>query len=168
MEENNSGRKLVGILVVVVLIAIILAIWFSVRGPKTDNTAPEAASFSAAQELNRDAELEVPDQFPGNVVYVSRADLSGGGFVVIRKDNRKDMEIGTVIGATFFDKDTRIGNVDLSESLMDGQFYIAQGWTDDGDAIFSETKDKLIEKRADGTPLVVGFKATRDLPERKD
>lgn len=166
MEENNSGRKLVGILVVVVLIAIILAIWFSVRGPKTDNTAPETASFSVAQELNRNAELEVTDQFPGNIIYVSRANLPAGGWVVVRTSENNTP--GAVLGSAFFDANTRIGNVDLATTTVDGQNYFAEGYTDDGDAIFNQDVDKLIMKRVDGTPLRVSFRATKDLPERKD
>lgn len=170
MDNNNGGKKLIVILVAVILVAAFLAIWFSARGTKPLNgVQPEAISFSAAQKVNELGALDVPDQFPGLVAFVSRVDLPAGGFVVIKKNNAG--QPGDVIGATFFDKDTRIGNVDLSEATVDGQSYWAEAWTDNGDAVFSLTADKIVTK-ADAVgdallPLRVQFKATKDLPERK-
>jgi hypothetical protein len=150
------------------LAAVLLAIWFSARNSGTPvGPTPEHLSFSQAQKANEQAALDVPDQFPGNIVYVSRVDFPAGGFVTIRKNVKIQTEGAEgIIGSTFFDKDTRIGNVDLRKSLVDGLSYFAQGWTDDGDAIFNGTLDKPIIK-ADGKPLQVEFNATKDLPEKK-
>jgi hypothetical protein len=165
MDNNNGGRKLIVIVGVIILVAVFLAIWFSVRqtGVKTPTT-PVALSFSQAQQANASGALDVPDQFPGMVAFISRVDLPAGGFVVIRKGATSTPS--DIIGATFFDKDTRIGNVDLSEPTVDGGFYVAQAWTDNGDAQFSTTTDKIITK-VDGTVLQTPFKATKDLPEKK-
>lgn len=167
MDQNNSGKKLIIIVLIVILVAIVLAIWFSLRGQPVslNGVQPEDLSFRQAQDLNREASLDVPDQFPGAIVYVSRVDLPAGGFVVVRKN--VDGQPGDVMGATFFDKDTRIGNVDLNEATADGESYFAQGWTDDGDAKFSATADKIITKTDDAV-LQVPFKATKNLPEKKD
>jgi hypothetical protein len=167
MDNNNSGKKLIAIVVVVILVAVFLAIWFSVRETgSTGNNAviPVTLSFNDAQQANKTASIDVPDQFPGTVVYVARVDFPAGGFIVVRKNNNG--QVGEAIGATFFDKDTRIGNVDLTESTVDGQTYFAQAWTDDGDARFSTSTDIIITK-ADGSVLQVQFKATKDLPEKK-
>lgn len=165
MENNNGGKKLVVIVVIIILLAAVLAIWFSLRPGATNNVVtPEQLSFSQAQKANELAALDVPDQFPGVVVYVSRVDFPAGGFVVVRQN--LNGQAGAVLGATFFDKDTRIGNVDLDEPTVDGQMYLAQGWTDDGDAIFSTTTDRIITT-ASGAVLELPFKATKDLPEKK-
>lgn len=164
IDEQNGGKRLLMVLGVIVLVAIVLAIWFSVRSKPEAMRGiqpPTAADFRAAQEQNRDATLEVPDQFPGAIVYVSRADFPAGGFVVVREATSTPL-----LGSAFFDSQTRIGNVELATSTADGASYFAQGYTDDGDGQFEEGDDVLIENR-DGAALTVPFRATRDLPERK-
>lgn len=170
MDNQNGGKKLITIIVIIIVVVVALAVWLSFRSPNGgDVMTPEQLSFSAAQEANKNGVLEIPDQFPGNVVYVAHVELPAGGWVVIRKRvvvNNEDGQPGEVVGATYFDKDTRIGNVDLTEPLLDGQYYFAEAWTDNGDTQFSTTTDKIITK-ADGTVLQLMFKATKDLPEKK-
>jgi uncharacterized protein YxeA len=166
MENNNGGKKLIAIVVMVILIVVALTIWLSVKSPSANNniTSPEELTFSSAQKTNQAAVLEIPDQFPGSVVYVARVELPAGGFVVVRK--LVDNQAADIIGSAFFDQNSRIGNVDLIEPLIDGQFYAVQAYTDNGDAQFDVTTDKPVI-RADGTILEVRFKATKDLPEKK-
>lgn len=163
MDNNNSGKKLIIVIVIIIVLAVILAIWLSWRQSPASQT-PEQLSFSEAQKANESASLDVPDQFPGNIVYVSRVDFPAGGFVVVRKVASSTP--AQVLGVTFFDKDTRLGNVDLSEATVDGESYLAQGWTDDGDAQFNEVTDKIITN-ANGERLEIMFEATKNLPEKK-
>lgn len=164
MENNNGGKKLIVVVVAIIVIALVLAVWFSWSGaPANPTDETTGADFRSAQQANAKGVLEVPDQFPGNVVYVSRVELPAGGLVVIRPVSSSS---APVLGATYFSPETRIGNVDLTSPLVDGQIYLAQTYTDDGDQKFDETKDRPVIQ-SDGTPLQVQFKATKDLPERK-
>lgn len=168
MEEEKGGRNLIVILVIIVVLAIIAAIWLSVRGPETtpgtNGTAAISLSFQEAQEANRAATLEVPDQFPGSIVYVSNANLPAGGWVAVRQV--VGGQPAMVIGQSYFGPDSRIGNIELSEVTMEGQSYVAEVYTDDGDESFATSTDALVVSET-GLPLSVPFLVTRDLPERK-
>ena len=49
---------------------------------------------------------------------------------------------------------------------VDGQSYVAEVYTDDGDGVFDAAKDLLVTNPS-GAALSVPFTATKDLPEIK-
>lgn len=67
--ENNSGKKLIWVVLIIIILAVALAVWLSVRSSGEDvlgtDTGMSELSFREAQNLNRDGVLEIPDQFPG-------------------------------------------------------------------------------------------------------
>lgn len=167
MEPDNTGaRKLIIGIIVLVVVAVVAIVWLSVRNPADDNTAAVGDLFNreAAVEAGRDATLTVGDQFPGGVVYVSQVDLPAGGWVVIRRDDKG--QPGAVIGAGYFDPNTRVGNIDLVETTVEGRLYHAALYADNGDNRFSLTDDvQLLNQK--NQPIGGKFNVTRDLPERK-
>ncbi len=164
-NENTGGRNLIIAIIVIVVLAIIAAIWFSVRGPASDEvTNPTELGFPAAQEANATGTLEVGPQLPGTAVFVAQANLPAGGWVVVRENNAGVP--GAVLGSSFFSANTRLGNIDLTAPTVEGQTYFVEVYTDDGDGQFNLAKDALVMSRANA-PLRVQFTATRDLPEVK-
>lgn len=167
MDGNETGaRKLIIGIIIVVVIAVIAAIWLSVRGPEDGNPAAVGQAFDReeAVQAGRTATVTVGDQFPGGIVYVSQVDLPQGGWVVVRKDEAG--QPGAVIGAGYFNADTRVGNVELIESTVEGQRYHVELWADNGDDRFSLVEDVQLENQS-GAPITSTFNVTRDLPEIK-
>ena len=167
-NENNGGKKLIVVVVVIIILAIIGAIWFSVSGsdkvPTPVENGTAVLGFEAAKEANQVGTLEVGIQFPGNTVYVAGAKLPAGGFVAVRQ--KEAGQPGAILGSHLFTVGSPIGNVDLSEATLDGQSYLAEAYTDNGDGVFDATTDQLI-MNADNLPLRVEFQVTKDLPELK-
>ena len=162
--ENNGGNKLIVWIVVIVVVAIIAAVWLSMRGPAEETNTNQAAALGllAAQEANQAATLEVGPQFPGLSVYIPSANFPAGGWIVVRQP----AEAGEILGQTWFPAGTRIGNVELTQPTVDGQSYVAEVYTDDGDGVFDAAKDLLVTNPS-GAALSVPFTATKDLPEIK-
>ncbi len=167
MEPNETGaRKVVIGIVVVIIIAIGAIVWLSTRDGANDNSAAVGSAFdrAAAIRAGRTATITVGSQLPAASVYVSQVDLPEGGWVVVRRNDSG--VVGSVIGAGYFDANTRAGTIDLIEKLEEGKNYFVELYADNGDDRFSVVEDALLEG-PDGNPLRVTFLATENLPEIK-
>jgi hypothetical protein len=107
-----------------------------------------------SNEVNR---LVVADQYPGNVVYVSSAQVANGAWVEIHKDNNGTP--GAIIGSAWVDKGISPVKVTLTEKTVDGQLYYAMLHSDDGDKKFDATKD-LPMKDSQGNVIMKMFRAS--------
>jgi hypothetical protein len=89
--------------------------------------------------------LEVENQIPNDVVYISSVTLSTPGFVAI--SITKGVNAGNVIGSKSFPEGNNPGQIVVSEKTLEGQTYTATLYADDGDAELDATKDRvLVEK----------------------
>ncbi len=130
--------------------------------PTTSTETPtESPSESVSNEVNR---VIVYDQYPGNIVYVSSAQLAQPGWLEIHKDNNGTP--GAIIGSTYFDKGINPGKVTLTEKTVDGGTYYAMLHSDDGDKKFDPTKD-LPLKDSKGDIVMRLFHATFNVQEMK-
>jgi hypothetical protein len=163
MNENQGIKTWQWVVtVIVIIILIVLGYYlFKGNGASTTNTNPTASPTGMAGDVNR---VVVADQYPGNVVYVSSAQLANGGWVVIQKDNAG--KPGAVIGSTWTDAGINPVKVTLSEKTVDGGTYYATLHSDDGDKKFDAAKDPAI-KNASGDDIVVKFKASTNVTEVK-
>jgi hypothetical protein len=132
MQPQNKVNPWTWIItVVVIIILIILGFYFfsgngSAPAPVTSNT-PATTNPAQTGEANR---ISVTDQFPGNIVYVSSAQLSSAGYVVIKADNAGTP--GAVIGTKAFPAGINPGQVNLTKSMVDGGTYYAALYSDAG------------------------------------
>lgn len=160
MESQNKTYTIV--IAIVVIILIILGIYSFTKKSGTDaynGTMTDTKNTPAA-----DYSLTVDDQFPGTVVYVSTASLVKPGFVVIHKN--VGGKAGAVIGAKAFVAGTNPGQVDLTESTIEGQSYYAMIHVDNGDGKFDAATDAVAKDKT-GKEVMVKFNATTKVVEQK-
>lgn len=165
MEPNytNSTRPWQWIVTALVVIALIaLGIYMITRkGPAPeDYTGTPNGQTTSPRYTNR---ILVTDQYPGNIVYISSVELEKGGYVVIHKNNAG--KPGAIIGSAYFDVGVHPGQVNLSESTVDGATYYAMLHSDNGDKVFSSTQDTPI-LNAQGQPIMQSFKATTQIEDK--
>jgi hypothetical protein len=165
MDSNQGIRTWQWVVTVIVIIILIVLGYYLFKGNKggntTDMNATSTEQVGDSNEINR---IVVSDQFPGNVVYVSSAQLSNGGWVEIHKDNNGTP--GVIIGSTYVEKGIAPVKVTLSEKTVDGQLYYAMLHSDDGDKKFDGTKD-LPLKDSRGNIVMKTFRATTAVTEVK-
>jgi hypothetical protein len=125
------------------------------------NTTDTTDNGLTSGQLNR---VVVSDQFPGNVVYISSAQLSSAGWVVVHKDEAG--KPGKIIGSTYFEKGIAPGKVNLSENTVEGGIYYAMLHSDDGDKVFNAAKD-LPLKDAAGNVIMKLFRVSQTVTEFK-
>lgn len=163
MEQNQGIKTWQWVVTVVVIIVLIILGYYLFKGngaPTTDVT-PIVSPISIDEEVNR---VVVSDQYPGNVVYVSSAQLANGGWVVIHKDNAG--RPGVVIGSAWAEAGINPVKVTLTEKTVDGGVYYAMLHTDDGDKKFDATKDVALKNDL-GNEIIVKFSATTNVTEVK-
>lgn len=166
MEENNGVQPwqwAVTIAVVVILVGLGIYMMAKNDGTTTEMTDEDTQTLNAttSEGVNR---LVATDQFPGNIVYLSTVQLGQSGFVTVHTDNNG--QPGKIIGVKYFDKGSQPGSIDLTENTVEGGIYYAVLHMDDGDQLFDETKDTILND-AVGSPVVIKFNATVNLPEDK-
>ncbi|MES3031234.1 MAG: hypothetical protein V4697_02370 [Patescibacteria group bacterium] len=157
--EQNSGVKgwQWAVTVIVIIILIVLGYYMIKSGSKsgdTTNNEPTVEDTTNPANVNR---VVISDQFPGNIVYLSSVQLANPGFVVIHKDNKGVP--GDIIGSQYFDKGINPGKITLTSPTVEGGIYYAVLHTDDGDKIFSATKDLPI-KDASGNIIMKLFRGS--------
>lgn len=166
MEPNQGIRTWQWVVTVIVIIILIVLGYYLFKGNKgattnNDNMASTTDMTSDVNEINR---IVVSDQYPGNVVYVSSAQLANGGWVEIHKDDNG--KPGAIIGSTYVEKGIAPVKVTLTEKTVDGQLYYAMLHSDDGDKKFDAAKDAPL-KDSRGNIIMKPFRATTAVTEVK-
>lgn len=166
MQPESTGVKTWQWVVTVIVIIVLIILGYYMLN-SNDAAAPSTTddvngdAMIAGKDVNR---VVVTDQFPGNIVYLSSVQLTKPGFVVIHKD--KAGTPGDVVGYQYFDKGINPGKITLTTATMDGSIYYAVLHSDDGDKIFSATKD-LPLKDASGNTIMKLFRVTTSVVETK-
>lgn len=166
MEPNNGIKPWQWIVTVVIIIVLIVLgiMMFSGKGGEegtTETPSTNEGSGLVSGQLNR---VVVSDQFPGNVVYISSAQLTNDGWVVIHKDDAG--KPGAIIGSAYFAKGINPGKVTLTENTVEGGIYYAMLHSDDGDKVFDASKD-LPLKDAVGNVIMKIFRVSQTVTEFK-
>ncbi|MEK7646543.1 MAG: hypothetical protein AAB381_02510 [Patescibacteria group bacterium] len=155
--EPSTGVKawqwVVTVIVIIVLIVIGIMVFSKDKGTDTTDTTTTPTTTTATAGVNR---VVMSDQYPGNLVYLSSVQFEKGGWVVIHADNAG--QPGAIIGQTYFDKGINPGRVTLTTATVEGGTYYAMLHSDDGDKVFSATKDVPL-KDANGNIIMKIFRA---------
>lgn len=160
--EQSSGIKAWQWVVTIIVIIVLIIIGVMVFGDKSDDTATTDDTTTTTDDatINEVNRVVIGDQFPGNVVFLQSVQLANGGWVAIHKDNAG--KPGAVIGSMYFDKGINTGKITLTQSTVDGGIYYAMLHTDDGDKVFSETKDEPL-KDSKGAVIMRIFRASAEV-----
>ncbi|HEY4494705.1 MAG TPA: hypothetical protein VJC02_01220 [Candidatus Paceibacterota bacterium] len=165
MEQNQGIKAWQWVVTVIVIIIVIVLGYYMFKGDgatvDTDNVSTTTDSTITTSSTNR---VNVADQYPGNVVYVTSVQFENAGWVSIHKDNAG--KPGVVIGSTYFEAGTNPGKVNLSESTVNDGTYYAMLHSDDGDKKFDETKDIPLKDNS-GNIIMKVFRATTNITEIK-
>lgn len=167
MEPTNGIRPWQWIVTIIIIIVLIVLGIMMFRGKGAQDTTTDTTTTGttddglASGQINR---VVVSDQFPGNVVYVSSAQLNSAGWVVVHKDEAG--KPGKIIGSVYFEKGIAPGKVTLSENTVEGGIYYAMLHSDDGDKVFNVAKD-LPLKDAAGNTIMKLFRVSQTVTEFK-
>jgi len=166
MEQNQGIKAWQWIVTVIVIIILAILGYYIFKGngsSTTEENAPisETPTSTNPTDINR---IVVSDQFPGNIVYVTSAQLANPGWIVVHEDNNGNP--GAVIGSAYFEKGTSSGRVTLTKSTVEGKLYYAMLHSDDGDKNFNPSKD-LPVKDINGNVISKPFRATQNITESK-
>ncbi len=168
MQPNQTGVKPWQWIVTVVVIIVFIILGFYIFGGKGSTPAPYSGgtpSVNNSTPTNTSNGLVVSDQFPGNIVYISSVQLANPGFVVIETNNNGTP--GTVIGSKAFAAGINPGQVNLTQSMVDGSSYYAVLYSDsNNNGKFDVTSDAPV-KDASGNVIMKIFHATSNVPEVK-
>ena len=161
-EKNNTWKWVVGIIVLIAIIVFAYMIW----GPSKTEIVPDNTLNTVPTNDERifSQRIVVTDQFPGNIVYVSSAELADAGFVAIYSDNAG--QPGTLLGSQYFEKGINPGKITLTQPTVDGRTYYAVLYKDNGDRVFNSSTDTII-KDVQGREIIKAFKASSDVDENK-
>lgn len=165
MEPNQGIKGWQWFVTVIVIIILVVLGYYMYKG--TDSKSPSEINSSVTDGDNSSKEINrvvVSDQYPGNIVYVSSAQFSAPGWVVIHKDNNG--KPGDVIGYTYFDKGINPGKINLKENTKEGMMYYAMLHSDDGDKKFDASKDVPLKDSKGGIIMKI-FRATTSVTEIK-
>lgn len=146
LGESNKAQYM-WIIGVVVLLVLIFVGYKMYNKEGTSGTDGQGYSQEEALENMAEAtgDLEIENQLPGDMVYVSSVTLSHPGFVAI--SITKGANAGKVIGSKNFPEGNNPGQIVVSEKTLEGQTYTATLYADDGDEKLDTTKDRvLVEK----------------------
>lgn len=170
MEPNPRGSiaPWQWIVTVIVIVAIILLIVFFTRS-STPNLPVSPASGTApitAPVAPTTNALIVADQFPGNVAYITSAQVTKPAWVVVR-EILPTGKAGTVLGNTYLAEAGIFPvRVELSKSTLDKKTYLVELYEDNGDKVFNLANDTAL-LGANGKPATATFKASSVLSEVK-
>lgn len=165
MEPNQGIKGWQWFVTVIVIIILVVLGYYMYKG--TDSKTPSETNSSMTNEDDSSKEINrvvVSDQYPGNIVYISSAQFSAPGWVVIHKDNNG--KPGDVIGYTYFDKGINPGKINLKENTKEGMMYYAMLHSDDGDKKFDASKDVPLKDSKGGIIMKI-FRATTSVTEIK-
>lgn len=165
MDEQIAGSgKFWRILISLIIGAIIgfgLAYyWYEIKpkelNPDASKVADEMLSADLAKisQINsgltlvatdEGAVIEVSDQSAGQTVLVDKVVLTGAGWVAVRED--LEGQLGKILGAQRLDAGIH-GPVlvDLLRQTVAGKNYYLVLYRDDGDKIFNQQLDSIIER----------------------
>lgn len=164
MEPNQGIKAWQWVVTVIVIIILIVLGYYLFKGNGTPVSSVSPTPTETPADINEVNRVVVSDQYPGNVVYISSAQLANGGFVVIHKDNAG--KPGAVIGSAYAEKGIAPVKVTLTEKTVDGGTYYAALHADDGDKKFDAKKD-LPLKNGSGDEIMKVFRASTNVLEAK-
>ena len=154
LGENNNVQYIwvIGGLVLIVLIFVGYRM-YNKNGTSSAGTDSYNQERSLENMTEATGDLEVENQLPGDMIYISSVTLSHQGFVEI--SITKGTSAGRVIGSKGFPEGNNPGQISVSERTSEGQTYAAVLYADDGDGKLDATKDRVLVKKT--------FRATKDL-----
>ena len=156
--EPNSGIKtwqwVVTVIVIIVLVVIGVMV-FKDKGQDSGTPNPEETP-SVVEETGAVNRLVVTDQNPGNVVYISSAELATSSWIVIQADNAGLP--GKVLGSAKFKSGINPGKITLTSPMVNGGTYYAIIYPDNGEKTFDQTKSSPL-KDSKGQVIMKVFKA---------
>jgi hypothetical protein len=166
--ETQSGIKSwqwIVTVIVIILIIILGVYWFSgsstAPAPVANENTP--AVDNSTSSINNG--ILVTDQYPGDVVNISSVQLAKPGFVVIKKD--ASGLPGAVIGSAAFAAGIHPGQVNLTQSMVDGSVYYAALYSDvNGNGTYDAATDVAV-KDVNGKDIMKTFRATSSVQEVK-
>ncbi len=144
-----------GITIFIILVLVIIAGFFFFNVFLKNNVIePEDTQEVVEEEIV--PLVDAPEQAGGNNVFISRAVLVDGGYVVIHRE--EDGGVGEVIGVSEFIPAGMKENflIDLTEEIVEGDVLFAMLHTDDGDGVFA-LDDDLPTVDADGNIVMTSF-----------
>lgn len=105
-----------------------------------------------AQDLDLGETFSIPTQAPGNVVVVDFASFTEQTFLVIQKDRQGTP--GEVIGVSQVLNGQLEGiEIALMQKLLKDETYFATAYRDNGDGIYTPSKDSLVYDASGTLPL---------------
>ncbi|MEI6057845.1 MAG: hypothetical protein WCQ60_02635 [bacterium] len=166
MQPNESGVKPWQWIVTVIVVIVLIILGFYIFNGKS--AAPASTETPATTETttsNNANGIAVSDQFPGNIVYISSVQLAAPGFVAIQTNSNGTP--GKVIGSQYFKAGINPGQVNLTQSMLDGSSYYAVLYSDtNGNGKFDATSDVPV-KDTSGNIIMKIFHATSNVQQVK-
>lgn len=164
--ESNGVKTWQWVVTVIVIIILIVLGYYMFKGNGNPDTSIDVngngTTTGTTDTMNR---VVVTDQYPGNVVYISSAQLANPGFVVVQKDDAG--KPGAVIGSQYFDKGINPGKITLTENTKEGGVYYAVIYADtNGNKIFDAGTDMPV-KDASGNTILKVFRVSSAVTETK-
>ena len=162
MQPETGIKPWQWVVTVVVIILIVLGGIYLFKGNGGSSTSTTETPTSTEPASNTPAAgangLIVAPQFPGNIVYVSTVQLAQPGLVVIYKDNAGVP--GAVIGSKAFPVGINPGQINLTQSMVDGGTYYAALFSDvNGNGKFDPATDTAVNDAA-GQAILKSFRAS--------
>lgn len=116
--------------------------------------------------IEESASLFVPQQASGTEVFIEKAFLPKGGYVVIHKE--KDGKPGEVVGVSKLLKSGPNNNftVEISKNSIEGDVFYAMLYGGNGDGKFDITTDKPTLDNS-GNPVFIKFNIVKSVPPNK-
>ncbi len=138
-------------------------LWWSAPPTTTPERAPQTPPTTSALWAEANGVVAL-DQAPGKTVIVSSLILEQNGWVVIHKD--AGGKPGPVIGETYVTAGEHAQVVvNLRESTIDGMTYYAMLHKDDGDRVFTISKDAPVQSSVLQGIIMANFVADADAGE---
>lgn len=164
--DNSLSRRIIVVVLVLAILVVVGAWWWK---KQADEEAANLAAISQAVNVPapEPVALEIEDQFPGPMVFVSRVHLPKGGWVAIHHDDNGAP--GEIAGAGYFDKDVSSGEINLTNPSVESEVYHAVPYREvstDGALSFDPRVD-LVYRGANRLPQIQTFRITKNLPENK-
>ncbi|TAK58105.1 hypothetical protein EPO17_00335 [Patescibacteria group bacterium] len=145
LRENNNTYYAWAIGTIIVLVLIFAGYRMYTKN-STDGNGNGYDQGESVQDFTKaTGDLEVENQVPGDIVYISSVTLSHPGFVTVSVT--RGMDAGKIIGTKSFPEGKNPGQIVVSEKTKEGQTYTATLYADDGDGVLDTTKDKFLIKK---------------------
>ena len=140
----GEGKKPVYTWVIGVIVLIVLVFagyrMYSKKNISSTNVNGYSQEEVAKNLAEATGDLEVENQLPGDIAYISSVTLSRSGFVSISS-------MGKAIGSKAFPEGKNPGQIVLSEKTKEGKTYTASLYADDGDGVLDTSKDRLLVEK---------------------